>query len=458
MSSELDRAALTALYLDEVGRLGAGPAELTGDIAESDDVLLNLFYPGMQYLSRPVFIGAAERDRLYADVETVRRLLVSLPERLYGGDYKAFARDAGATDYQIAALSASRSDPVSPQARADLYEDTTGFKLMEFNMGSALGGMEIPDVCRGMLRHPLLAGFAAEHGLGYVDTQREQVANMLAGAGFAAGSSPVVAVADWPSSYHSRLGPYMHKLALRWREFGLDAHACHMGELEVRGGRVWLHGRAIDIVARMFLLEYLLEPGAPELMDPVLGAAGRGEVAMFAPLDTELYGSKAAVAMLSDEHNRHLFSPDELACIDRILPWTAMVRPGPVTLEDGRTVDMLEYALDQQDDLVLKPTLRFGGQEVLPGWHRDTSPALWRAELAAAAGGPYVLQRRIRPVPELFPGPGREPEGWIVAWGVYTVDSGFGGIITRAGTVESGLAVLNVGAGARVGCCLDTRA
>jgi hypothetical protein len=458
MSQELNRAALTALYLDQVRQSGAGPGELTGGIAESDDVLLNLFYPGMQYLSRPVFIGAAERDRLYADTETVRGLLVSLPERLYEGDYAAFARDAGATDYQVEALSASRSHPVSRQARADLYEDATGFKLMEFNMGSALGGMEIADVCRAMLRHPPLAGFAAQYGLGYHDTQREQVANLLAGTGFAAGDGPVVAVADWPSSYHSRLGSYMHKLALRWRDYGLDAHACHMGELKVSGGKVWLEGKRVDIVARMFLLEYLLEPGAPELMDPVLGAVSRGEVAMFTPLDTELYGSKAAVAMLSDERNRHLFTPAELASIDALLPWTRMVTPGPVTLEDGRTVDLLDYAIDQQDDLVLKPTLRFGGQEVLPGWHRDTGAALWREQLTAAAGGPYVLQRRIRPVPDLFPGPGGAPESWIVAWGLYTGASGYGGVITRAGTVESGLAVLNVSAGARVGCCLETQA
>ena len=458
MSQEMTRAALTAHYLDQVRRSGAGPDELTGDIAESDDVLLNLFYPGMQYLSRPVFIDAAERDRLYADVETVRGLLVSLPERLYDGDYAAFARDAGATDYQVEALSASRSNPVSPQARADLYEDATGFKLMEFNMGSALGGMEVADVCQAMLRHPLLAGFAAEYGLGYHDAQRDQVANMLAGTGFAASDGPVVAVADWPSSYHNRLGPYMHKLALRWREYGLDAHACHMGELTASAGRVWLAGRPVDIVARMFLLDYLLEPGAPELMDPVLAAAGRGEVAMFTPLDTELYGSKAAVAMLSDEHNRHLFTSAELASIDRIVPWTRMVVSGPVTLEDGRPADLLDYAIDQQDDLVLKPTLRWGGQQVLPGWHHDTGAALWREQLTAAAGGPYVLQRRIRPVPDLFPGPGGAPESWIVAWGVYTAASGYGGVITRAGTVESRLAVLNVSAGARVGCCLETQA
>jgi hypothetical protein len=60
-------------------------------------------------------------------------------------------------------------------------------------------------------------------------------------------------------------------------------------------------------------------------------------------------------------------------------------------------------------------------------------------------------------VPELFPGdPGREAVPWIVAWGLFTGAGGFGGIITRAGAVESGLAVLNVSSGAHVGCCLST--
>jgi hypothetical protein len=65
-----------------------------------------------------------------------------------------------------------------------------------------------------------------------------------------------------------------------------------------------------------------------------------------------------------------------------------------------------------------------------------------------------VIQRRIRPIPELFPGPGGDPAGWNVVWGVYTGAGGFGGIFTRGATVESGLAVLNLHGGAHIGCCL----
>ena len=453
----LDRAAITALYLGEVARRGSKPAEVAEAMAAADTVLLNSFYPGMRYLSRPVFIGHAERDQLHADVELLRRAIVSLPDRMYGGDLAAFAKAAGAEGYQLAAILRSTSDPVSRQGRADLYEEGTGFRVMEFNMGSALGGMENADLCRWMLAEPVLAEFAQTHKLGYTDTMREQVANMFAGTGFAPGSFPVVAVTDWPASYAKRLGPYMGKLAVRWRELGFDAIACHIGELETRRGGVWLGGRRVDIIARMFLLDYLLEPDAPALMDPILDAVARGEVQMFTPLDTELYGSKGALAMISDERNRHLFTAAELATFDRILPWTRAVRPGPGTLEDGTRTDLLDYAIGHQDDLVLKPTMRYGGEGVLPGWHRDTSPAEWASQLAAASGGPYVLQRRIRPEVELFPAAAGEPVPHIVAWGVYTVESGYGGIITRGAETGAGIAVLNVGAGARCGCCLSTQ-
>ena len=157
----MDRAVLTASYLDEVRRAGATPAELTGGMAESAEILLNSFAPGVRYLSRPLFATSPGWGRLYAGVEAIRRILVTLPDRLYGGDFTAFARDAGAVGYQLQAVVASRSGQASPQGRADLFEDSTGFRLLEFNGGSALGGMENADLCRYMLRHPVLASFAA---------------------------------------------------------------------------------------------------------------------------------------------------------------------------------------------------------------------------------------------------------------------------------------------------------
>ncbi|MBT2396903.1 hypothetical protein [Streptomyces sp. ISL-100] len=451
----MDRVSLTKEYLAEVAASGATAAELVGSQPESK--LLNGLYQG-RYLSRPLFLGHQEQTRLAADLENMRTALVSLPDRLFGGDLAAFARAVGMTDLQVSAILRSRGASVTRQARADMYADATGMRLLEFNMGSTLGGMDNADMCRALLDHPVLADYAERRGLTYVDTMREQVNNMFVESGFEPGSRPVVALTDWPSSFEN-LAPYMEQFCERWQAMGLDAHPCHIGQLDVRDGAVWLGARRVDIISRMFLIEDLLESGeAPSLMDPVLDAAHRGEVKIFTPMDSELFASKGALAMLSDEANRGLFTEAELASLDRILPWTRMVRRGEVTLEDGERVDLVEYALAHQEDLALKPTLLHGGHGVLLGWSDDVSPELWREQLTGALDGPYVIQRRVVPEPELFPDAEGQLRQWTVAWGVFTVVNGYGGAMARATTVESGEGVVNVANGAHAGAVLHEAA
>jgi hypothetical protein len=443
----MDRAALTARYLEEVGRRGATAGGLLGELPHSE--LLNAFYHG-RYLCRPLFIGHAEVERLYADVEMVRAVVADLAHRLYGGDFAAFASAAGAS---VAITSAAGACPTMTRlVRADLSADESGFHLLELNMSGAMGGADNADMCRGLLENPVLAEFADCHHLGYVDTMREQVDTIFAETGLAPGSFPVVALAYLPSA-ERKLGRYLTLMALRWRELGLDAHACQVGELEVRGGRVWLGGRAVDAVARMFLNADLHEPAGRAAAAPVLEAAARGQVRIFISPESEVFASKAVLAMLSDDANRAAFSAPELAVIDRLVPWTRMVRPGPVTAPDGSRADLLDYAAAHQHDLALKPAVGHAGVGVILGWD-DISPPQWRSMLASARAGGYVIQQRIRPLTELFPGEEGELVPWIPVWGVFTVASGFGGIFSRAALADRGMKVINASTGASSGSCL----
>ncbi|MFJ9864315.1 hypothetical protein [Streptomyces sp. NPDC101165] len=451
----MDRVSLTTQYLARVAESGARAGELVGRQPESE--LLNTFYKG-KYLSRPLFLGHDERIRLHADLENLLSALGSLPDRLFGGDLAAFARAVGMTEVQVSAIMRGRGPSLTRQTRADLYVDDSGFKLLELNIGSAVGGMDNADMCRALLEHPVLADFAQERGLGYVDTLREQVNNIIVESGFRPGDNPVVALTDWPSSYDNMI-PYMKLLCGRWGELGLEAHPCHIGQLEVRDGRVWLGRRPVDIVFRTFLIADLLEsPEAPALMDPVLDAAERGEVKIFTPMDCSAYASKGALAMLSDERNRQLFSAEERDSLDRILPWTRMVRPGQVMLESGERVDLVEYALANQQDLALKPTLMSGGNGVVLGWAPGLSAQEWREQITAALDGPYVIQRRIRPALELFPDDDGELRPWTALWGVFTVAAGYGGAFARATTVDSGEVVVNTAGGAHAGAVLHEEA
>jgi hypothetical protein len=447
----MNRDGITERYLTEITRCGVNAGEALGKIPESP--LLNSLYKG-RYMSRPVFADRAQLDQLNVDLETLRDALFSLTDKCFGGDIGAFARSVGMPELQVDAVVRSRGRLASRQARADLYLDDSGFKVLEFNMGSGCAGMDNADFCTGLLEHPILADLAATHRLGFVDSMREQVNDVFVETGLAPDSFPVVALTHWPHRMPD-FEPYMHELVARWRELGFDAMVCHAGQLEFRDGRVWLHDRAVDVIYRMFILDDLLgRPESPALLAPILDAVQRGEVHMFTPCDSELYGCKAALAMVSDERNRHLFSEAELACFDRVVPWTRHVRPGPVLLPDGDEGDLFAYALAHKDELVLKPTLLYGGHGIVAGWHPDTTEDEWRQQLEAAFEQPYVIQRRVRPVPELFVDDGGQLAPHIVVWGVFTTNNGHGGVMARSIPVASNVDVINLDRGALFGGCL----
>ncbi len=437
--------ALTEKYLATIKR----------PIRIPDSETLDLFYGG-RYLSRPLFLDHDEMTQLHGDVENLRNALISLPDRMFGGDIGAFARAVGTPEVQVSAIVRSHGDPATRLSRADLYAEESGFRVLEYNMGSTLGGLDISEMAKGMLTDPDLAAFAEGNQLTYVDSMAEHVRTIFEESGVQHAEKPMIALTDWPTSYET-LAPYMRAAATRWEKYGLDATACHLGELVAKDGRVWLGDRPVDVVIRLFMLEDLLSsPDAPALMDPVLDAAQRGEVVIFTPMDSELYGCKGALALLSDDANRHLLSPAEAESLDRILPWTRMVRSGLVTLEGGERVDLLEYALEHQDDLALKPSMMHGGQGVVLGWLDKTSPEEWRRQVTEAMDGAWVLQRRVRQVPELFWNDEGELAPWIVTWGIFTVTSGTAGIFIRAIPDTSEGGVVNIDSGAYSGFCLWT--
>jgi hypothetical protein len=189
-------------------------------------------------------------------------------------------------------------------------------------------------------------------------------------------------------------------------------------------------------------------------MEPLLSATERGEVVMFPPLDADLYGSKGALALLSEPANQIGLTPEERDACTRLLPWTRPVRAGKTTVEDGRRVDLLAYTLENQEDLVLKPSLSYGGTGVVVGADPDITPQRWRNLLTQAVNDAYVVQRRVRPLPDLFPSttPGN-PAPWTVVWGVFTMWQGFAGVCTRAVPADAQRSTVNFEkGGAYAGC------
>lgn len=400
-------------------------------------------------LTRPGLLERGQVRQLEADLETLYRCLTSLPDRLFAGDLGAFVVATGVPRQQVDAIVRGRGNTPSRLSRADLYHDDSGFRVLEYNMSASLGGIDAAGLSRAMMAQPFVAEFAAEHNLGFIDTMIEAAETLKLECEVTPGSRPSVAFCDWPGSYPS-LEPELIKNTRNISKLGVDAFPCHLGQMRIDDdSRVWVGDRQVDVIYRSFLIEDLLNPTGPALIEPVLRAAERGMVKIFSPMDAELYGSKGALALLSDEANRGVFDEQELECLDRILPWTRMVRPGPVTVA-GHSVMLEDYALSEREELILKPVMLHGGAGVVPGWR--TSPQDWAGQVKDAMHGEFVLQRRIHPHTELFPSEEGLSE-WLLVWGAFLGARGYSGMFLRGGPAEAQNAVVNTLNGATGSCC-----
>jgi len=103
--------------------------------------------------------------------------------------------------------------------------------------------------------------------------------------------------------------------------------------------------------------------------------------------------SKQTMGLLSE--GRPWMSTTEQTLVDRYLPWTRILTDRR-THRHGRQIDLLPFAVDNREQLVLKAGLGMSGKQVLLG--RDTAHAAWESAVTAAAEtGTSVIQEYVTP-------------------------------------------------------------
>jgi uncharacterized circularly permuted ATP-grasp superfamily protein len=189
-------------------------------------------------------------------------------------------------------------------------------------------------------------------------------------------------------------------LQARFEELGVPTVVAAPREMTYDGGRLMAGGRRIDLVYRRALFNDVL--AHPEVCAPLVEAYRARTVCMANTFRCKVPHKKAFFAVLTDERFRQLFTPDERDLMAAHIPWTRLVTARTTEL-DGRPIDLLEHALANRDEFVVKPNDEYGGAGVVLGWEVDASA--WQAALdrAVAESGAWVVQRRIPVRREVFP-------------------------------------------------------
>jgi tetratricopeptide (TPR) repeat protein len=194
--------------------------------------------------------------------------------------------------------------------------------------------------------------------------------------------TPSVAIVDQTTtSWHD-----VEKAVDGLRAHGIEAVRITPDQIRYDGSQLEAAGRRVDLVYRRFLLE--------ELQEGDLTAAVRDRrVVLVNAFRSRVANNKKLLALLDDAAFEHLMRPAEAAIVRAVIPWTRIVRRGPVR-KDGRTVDLEELCMTERERLVIKPAVGYGGEGVHIGV--ETPQAAWEALLREALGGEtHVVQEFV---------------------------------------------------------------
>jgi uncharacterized circularly permuted ATP-grasp superfamily protein len=175
---------------------------------------------------------------------------------------------------------------------------------------------------------------------------------------------------------------------------GIDALHATPAELAYDGETLRAGGEPVHLIYRRALLEDVAD-------GPLLDAARDRRVVLVNPFRARVANNKKLMALLDDPRFAHLVAGDEADVIRATVPWTRILRSGRVRYGDW-LVDLLSFASDNRERLVLKPASDYGGTGVTLGL--ETTQDVWDQIIEEHAGREDFIVQEYVPVPEeMFP-------------------------------------------------------
>jgi hypothetical protein len=426
MTTSADR--VTADYLEEC----QSPDSRLRDVVRQATFSPRYFESsGARMMPRPFFAEEQEIRASARDLTGIFDLLVSLPDRLFDGDLTRYCEHLGIGSRQAALM--RRMAAVRPTlfGRSDLYHDGTSLRLLEFNVGSSLGGIDQAQMQSALLTVPAFRAFAEQHGLSYVHTGQHIAKAIRAAAEPVTGSTEPVAALLEGNGYLTRYMPLMLSYQESLRQCGIDIRLGEIGQVKEKGGKLYLDDTPLDVVLRYFSVDQICDdPQGEQAAEPVLRAHERGGTVMLTTLDSTLFSSKGCLALLSDPQWRACLSADESRLADRFLPWTRSLADGPADV-NGQAVDLIEYCHANRERLLLKPCNDYGSRGIIAGW--DTSDRDWKEALLGCRSRSYIVQERVIPRHELIVDPDtNQMQETAACWSIFLTPDGYAGSHIRA--------------------------
>jgi hypothetical protein len=281
--------------------------------------------------------------------------------------------------------------------RLDAFLSGYELKFLEFNADSPAGTGYTDILHEGLRTTIALPRVTQEFETAYSPILPELLDTLLDAYAHVRGARPELperprlVLADTAASPSV---PEFRIICAAARARGLTADPVTLDELSYDGSTLWAGGEPVHLVYRRALVEELDQTD-------LVAAARDGRVCIVNPFRARVANNKKLLALLADPRFAHLVQGEEAEVIARTVPWTRILRPGPVSYGSW-TIDLLSFVADNRERLVLKPASDYGGHAVALGM--ETDQETWERIIAEHAEAADFIVQEYVPVPEeMFP-------------------------------------------------------
>ena len=407
--------------------------------------------------SWPTFVSRPFRQEIVRAAVGVTRLIKSIPERFFDADPHKLASYYSLDDRYssiMVELLKMREHVDGLITRHDFVYSASGFKCLECNMSSFLGGWNTGVFARWYSQIPVLQQFfsALPHGLIYTDTPRNFFLHILQQAQgrlrieseinvafvIPSGDSPRRAAVEFGRSKLREIVNYdSHRITA-------DVVTCNYADFRDDQSGLFLGDKRIDIV-----VEYTDGFISREVFRNLL----MGNIDVYNGPLSVLYSDKRNLALLSEALGSESLSAEESSLIREFIPWTRELKPGnTVYLGDG--VNLLDLVESLRQNLVLKPARSAHGERVCIG--HKVSAAEWSSTVrnALQEKNPWIVQEQVESLPFLYQSGQSGATPHDLVWGFFVFGDNYAGTFLRM-LPKGGSGVVNAALGAVEGAIIE---
>ncbi len=346
---------------------------------------------------RPHFVSAKQWDYIKSVCRVIWRCIEKMGYAIKSSE--KLQQELGVTEREKElVLLDSGFTGVSVTSRLDSFLTENSYQFVELNGESPAGISYCEVMGRIFMDLPVMKRFAEKFQVTPLYARKDLLDTLLRAYSEWSGSNskkPNIAIVDLrglPTQCE------FEQFQEFFRNSGYTAEIIHPDELEFSNGKLRRGDYEIDVVYRRLLVNEFLDNY--DICKPLLEAYRARAVCVVNSFHAKFVHKKMLFGLLTDEQNDSLFTDEELQAIKTHVPWTRRMCERTTSYQ-GSTVDLISFARQNRDNLVLKPNDEYGGKGIFIGWESDESQ--WDQAIQTALNGDYLLQVRVGTAKEVFP-------------------------------------------------------